>query len=89
METLMEYVDVGIGNEEDCEAVFGIKADGTDFEAGNVNEASYSIVADKMVKQYGLKMRRSRSARAFPPTETAGRRSCMTVRTATPARAIW
>ncbi len=56
METLMEYVDVGIGNEEDCEAVFGIKADGTDFEAGNVNEASYSIVADKMVKQYGLKM---------------------------------
>ena len=56
METLMEYVDVGIGNEEDCEAVFGIKADGTDFESGNVNEASYSIVAGKMVKKYGLKM---------------------------------
>ncbi|XCP85606.1 sugar kinase [Roseburia hominis] len=56
METLMEYVDVGIGNEEDCEAVFGIKAEGTDFEKGNVDEKSYTIVAEKMVKRYGLKM---------------------------------
>lgn len=56
MEELMEYVDIGIGNEEDCEAVFGIKAEGTDFESGNVDEASYRIVADKMVKRYGLQM---------------------------------
>ena len=56
METLMEYVDVGIGNEEDCEAVFGIKAEGTDFEKGNVDEKSYSIVAGKMTEKYGLKM---------------------------------
>lgn len=56
METLMEYVDIGIGNEEDCEAVFNIKAEGTDYERGNVDEKSYSIVADKMIKRYGLKM---------------------------------
>lgn len=56
METLMEYVDIGIGNEEDCEAVFGIRAEGTDFEKGNVDEKSYSIVANEMVKRYGLKM---------------------------------
>lgn len=56
METLMEYVDVGIGNEEDCEAVFGIKAEGTDFEKGDVDQKSYSIVAEKMVKRYGLKL---------------------------------
>lgn len=56
MDALMEYVDVGIGNEEDCEAVFGIKAEGTDFEKGNVDERSYSLVADQMVKRYGLKM---------------------------------
>lgn len=56
MEELMEYVDVGIGNEEDCEAVFGIRAEGTDFENGSVDDKSYSIVAAKMVKTYGLKM---------------------------------
>lgn len=55
MEQLMEYVDVGIGNEEDCEAVFGIHAEGTDFENGNVDGDSYSIVAQKMVKRYGLR----------------------------------
>jgi len=49
-------VDVGIGNEEDCEAVFGIRAEGTDFEKGNVDDKSYSIVASKMIKTYGLKM---------------------------------
>lgn len=56
MEKLMEYVDIGIGNEEDCEAIFGIHAEGTDFEKGNVDDKSYSIVAAKMVKKYDLKM---------------------------------
>lgn len=56
MEKLMEYVDVGIGNEEDCEAVFGIHAEGTDFEKGDVDRRSYSIVAEKMVQKYHLKM---------------------------------
>lgn len=56
MEALMEYVDVGIGNEEDCEAVFGIHAEGTDFEKGNVDDRSYSIVAGQMIRKYGLKM---------------------------------
>lgn len=54
MEQLMEYVDVGIGNEEDCEAVFGIKAEGTDYEKGDVNAESYIVVARKMVEKYHL-----------------------------------
>lgn len=55
MSGLMEYVDIGIGNEEDCEAVFGIKAENTDFEHGNVDSGSYSIVARKMVQKFNLK----------------------------------
>ena len=56
MEEFMQYVDVGIGNEEDCEAMFGIHAEGTDFERGLVDGNSYSIVAEKMVKKYNLKL---------------------------------
>jgi len=55
MEELIQYVDVGIGNEEDCEVVFGIHAEGTDFEHGLVDSDSYSVVAEKMVKTYKLK----------------------------------
>jgi len=55
MEPLMEYVDVGIGNEEDWEAVFGIKADGSDFAGGIVDSRSYEAVAKKMVEKYNLK----------------------------------
>ena len=55
MEKLMEYVDIGIGNEEDCEAVFGVKAQGSDYQSGSIDSESYSIVAKKMVHKYGLK----------------------------------
>lgn len=55
MEELMEYVDVAVGNEEDCEAVFGIKAEGTDFEQGNVDAQSYEYVAKRMVEKYDLR----------------------------------
>lgn len=55
MEPLMEYVDIGIGNEEDCEAMFGIKAEGSDYASGKVNSHSYNEVARKMVQKYNLK----------------------------------
>jgi len=54
MMPLMEYVDIGIGNEEDCEAMFGIKAEGSDYAGGIVNSRSYAAVAEKMVTTYGL-----------------------------------
>lgn len=55
MESLMQFVDIGIGNEEDCEAMFGIKAQGSDFSKGLVNTASYEEVAQTMVDRFGLK----------------------------------
>lgn len=55
MRRLMKYVDVGIGNEEDCETMFGIKADGSDFNKGSIDSSSYGIVAKKMVDEFGLK----------------------------------
>jgi len=55
MEWLMEYVDIGIGNEEDCEAMFSIKAEGSDYVSGKVNTASYEVVARKMVELFSLK----------------------------------
>ena len=55
MESLMDYVDVGIGNEEDCEAVFGIKAEGSDLTHGRVESHSYEVVAQRMVETYKLK----------------------------------
>ena len=54
MEKLMQYVDIGIGNEEDCEAMFGIHADGSNYLNGQINTDSYEIVAKKMVDTFGL-----------------------------------
>lgn len=55
MDTLMPFVDIGIGNEEDCEAMFGIKAQGSDYSSGRVDAASYEEVAHAMVERFGLK----------------------------------
>lgn len=55
MEHLMQFVDIGIGNEEDCEAMFGIKAQGSDYAKGQVNTASYEEVAHKMIERFGLR----------------------------------
>lgn len=55
MVQLMEYVDVGIGNEEDCEAMFGIKAQGGDFRRGEIDTDSYVEVAKQMVDRFALK----------------------------------
>lgn len=55
MEQLMEYVDVGIGNEEDCYAMFGVKAEDSDFETGIINHDSYASVAKQMVNKYDLR----------------------------------
>ncbi|MDR2109969.1 MAG: sugar kinase [Spirochaetaceae bacterium] len=55
MEKLMPQVDIGIGNEEDCEAIFGIHAEGTDYTGGKVDADSYETVARKMVERFGLK----------------------------------
>lgn len=67
MAGLMEWVDVAIGNEEDAEKVFGIKAEGADVSGGRVAAETYEQVARALAERFGLKavaitLRESRSA---------------------------
>jgi 2-dehydro-3-deoxygluconokinase len=55
MSELMEYVDVAIGNEEDAEKVFGIKAKGSDVTTGELDIAGYEEVARALVERFGFK----------------------------------
>ncbi|MFZ5515642.1 MAG: KHG/KDPG aldolase/sugar kinase fusion protein [Candidatus Zhuqueibacterota bacterium] len=54
MAGLMEYVDVAIGNEEDAECVFGIKAGASDVTAGKLDIQGYKDVARQMVDRFGF-----------------------------------
>lgn len=54
MSGLMEYVDVVIGNEEDAEKVFGIKAAATDITSGRLSEEGYREVAKQLADRFGL-----------------------------------
>ena len=56
MSTLMEYVDVCIGNEEDAEKVFGISAAQTDITKGEINHSAYEEVAKQLIKRFGVKV---------------------------------
>lgn len=55
MTKLMEYVDVCIGNEEDAENVFGIKAENTNVLQGSLDHQSYVKVAKEISNQFGCK----------------------------------
>ncbi|ADG83097.1 PfkB domain-containing protein [Thermincola ferriacetica] len=55
MTELMQYVDVAIGNEEDAEKVFGIKADNTDITSGELSREGYKDVARKLAEKFGFK----------------------------------
>lgn len=55
MSQLMKYVDVCIGNEEDAEKVFGIKAAHTDITKGEIDHAAYETVAKQLVERFGFK----------------------------------
>jgi 2-dehydro-3-deoxygluconokinase len=52
MPELVSYADVAIGNEEDAEKVFGIKAPGADITAGKVEGELYREVAEQLVKRF-------------------------------------
>lgn len=54
MSTLMPYVDVAIGNEEDCDKIFGIKSAGTDVDNNNLNKAGYEEVAKTLSKRFDI-----------------------------------
>ncbi|MDK2823922.1 MAG: 2-dehydro-3-deoxygluconokinase [Clostridia bacterium] len=54
MSGLMEYVDVLVANEEDAEKVFGIKAENTDITSGELDDAGYRQVAEKLTEKFGF-----------------------------------
>jgi 2-dehydro-3-deoxygluconokinase len=67
MSRLIEYVDIAIGNEEDAEKVFGIRAQNTDITSGKLSDEGYREVLKQLLERFGLKMaaitlRESRSA---------------------------
>ena len=56
MNELMHYVDVCIGNEEDAECFFGIKAKSTDLDTGIIAEDEYKYVAEELLNRFGLSL---------------------------------
>ncbi len=55
MTELMEYVDIAMGNEEDAENIFGIKAGKSDVRAGKLDIDGYKEACLEMIKRFGLK----------------------------------
>ena len=56
MPELVSFCDVAIGNEEDAEKVFGIKAPEADVTAGKVEASHYRFVCEELAKRFpGLK----------------------------------
>jgi len=52
MNTILPFVDILIGNEEDAEDVLGIKAGDTDVNLGKLDIERYPFVAREIVKKY-------------------------------------
>ena len=55
MTSLMPYVDVCIGNEDDANDVFGIKAADTDTTTGKLSKEGYVSVAKQLVEKFNFK----------------------------------
>ena len=54
MTSLMKYVDVCIGNEEDAEKVLGFKPGKTDVTAGELELAGYKSIFEQMVEKFNF-----------------------------------
>ena len=52
MPGMVEYCDIILGNEEDAEKVFDIKAEGANVEGGKVSAAAYRSVCKKMMQRF-------------------------------------
>jgi 2-dehydro-3-deoxygluconokinase len=52
MPELVNFCDVVIGNEEDAEKVFGIKAPEADVTAGKVEASQYRFVCEQLAKRF-------------------------------------
>lgn len=56
MTEIMKYVDVCIGNEEDAEIVFGIKAGATDVTKGQLDTDGYKKSLQTVAETFGFKI---------------------------------
>jgi 2-dehydro-3-deoxygluconokinase len=56
MTSLVEQVDVVVGNEEDAADVFGIRAGRTDVDRGTLDFGAYEDVASQLVARFDLQM---------------------------------
>ena len=54
MSRLAEYIDVCSANESDVADVFGIEAKGSDVEQGQLQRASYEIVAEQLLRKFNF-----------------------------------
>lgn len=52
MRGILPFIDVVVGNEEDCHDVLGIKAGDTDVHSGALDTSRYPDVARQVVKQF-------------------------------------
>jgi 2-dehydro-3-deoxygluconokinase len=52
MPELVQECDIILGNEEDAEKVFGIKAEGTDVTSGKVEAAAYESVCRQLMDHF-------------------------------------
>jgi 2-dehydro-3-deoxygluconokinase len=52
MPELVKYCDIAIGNEEDAEKVFGIKASDTDVRSGKLDPQKYRLVCEGLAKKF-------------------------------------
>jgi len=52
MEELVQHCDIILGNEEDAEMVFGIKAEGVDVTAGHVSGAAFESVGKQLMAKF-------------------------------------
>jgi 2-dehydro-3-deoxygluconokinase len=52
MPDLVKYCDVAVGNEEDAEKVFGIKAPETDILSGKVDAGKYQYVCSELAHKF-------------------------------------
>jgi 2-dehydro-3-deoxygluconokinase len=52
MPELVRFCDIAVGNEEDAEKVFGIKAPESDVNSGKVDSAQYRYVCEEMARRF-------------------------------------
>ncbi|PKP57507.1 2-dehydro-3-deoxygluconokinase [Candidatus Atribacteria bacterium HGW-Atribacteria-1] len=71
MSELMQYVDIVIGNEEDTEKVFGIKAVNSDVSKGKLDLNGYKKVSKELVNRFGFKYVTTTLRESFSASDNA------------------